>query len=143
MRVHLVIVFLSLIFSSGVNAECNLGKTPLNRGDNCSWYMKKDKELNSAYKTLSKSLNKDKLTLLKKTQREWIVWRDEKCDAEQEESGCTGSAINSSCNDVAHDECIIDLTEQRTLELNQFIKNPLKAGEFEFSRKYKSSYHHD
>lgn len=143
MKTHSIVVAIFLMFSSEASAECDLEKMPLTRGDNCPWYMKKDKELNSTYKTLSKSLNKDNLTLLKKAQREWIVWRDEMCDAEQEESGCTGSAINSSCNDVAHDECIIGLTEQRTLELNQFIKNPRKAGRFEFLRKYKSSYHYD
>lgn len=90
------------------------------RSDNCSWYMKEDKALNSAYKKLSKLPNKDNWTFLKKTQRAWIVWRDTRCDTEQEKVICG----NSFCDGVAHDHCIIYLAEQRANELRQFITPP-------------------
>ena len=97
--------------------------------------MKEDKALNSAYKKLSKLLNKDNFTFLKQTQREWIVWRDTRCDAAQEKVSCG----NSFCDGVAHDHCIIYLTEQRANELRQFIKTPQDAANknFYFSRNNK------
>lgn len=133
-KINVIVLFL-LCCSQAVSAACDFEQTPLIRSDNCSWYMKEDKALNSAYKKLSKLLNKDNLTFLKKTQREWIVWRDTRCDAEQEKVICG----NSFCDGVAHDHCIIYLTEQRANELRQFIKTPQDAAKrnFEFSRNNK------
>ena len=133
-KISVIILFL-LCCSQAVSAACDFEKTPLIRGDNCSWYMKEDKALNSAYKKLSKLLNKDNFTFLKQTQREWIVWRDTRCDAAQEKVSCG----NSFCDGVAHDHCIIYLTEQRANELRQFIKTPQDAANknFYFSRNNK------
>lgn len=130
-----IYLFLLLLFAKNVSAECDLEKTPLIRDNNCSWYLKEDKDLNLAYKKLSKILNKDNFTTLKKKQREWISWRNERCEAEQEKVSCG----NSFCDGVAHDHCIIYLTEQRAAELRKFIinKEEAKNNQFDFSRKNK------
>ena len=115
--------------------NCRLQGTPLESCENYTSYLPSDRELNSAYKTLSKSLDKSGFSLLKEKQRQWIKWRDSSCREQEEKSGCT----NSSCNAVAHDECIIELTDQRALELRQYMNNPSEAAKqkFEFSRNSK------
>lgn len=61
-----IYLFLLLLCTQAVSAECDLEKTPLIRDSNCAWYIKEDKALNSEYKKLSKMLNKDIFTMLKK-----------------------------------------------------------------------------
>jgi len=114
---------------------CRLENTALESCENYSRYMPSDRKLNLAYKNLINSLDKNNFALLKEKQLQWIRWRDSRCIEEEEKSGCT----NSSCNAVAHDECIINLTDQRTSELRQFINDPDVAvkQEFDFSRKNK------
>ena len=135
----LVILFIMSYFAGNANAGCDLSKTPLERGENCATYVKEDKKLNSAYKALSKTLDKNSLPFLIKTQRRWIEWRDSRCEKAQVESGCTGVTTNSQCVGRAHDECILDLTAQRTVELRNFIENPSDASKthFDFSLKYR------
>ncbi|HEY0847373.1 MAG TPA: lysozyme inhibitor LprI family protein [Noviherbaspirillum sp.] len=114
---------------------CNLAETPLEREVACPRFREADTTLNRTYKALISDLDKDTGAMLRHVQRTWIKWRDKKCDLVQEESGCN---FNGSCNGVAHDECIIQLTAQRTRELEEFSKNTSAAKNkgFAFSRHY-------
>ncbi|MES2017646.1 MAG: lysozyme inhibitor LprI family protein [Pseudomonadota bacterium] len=113
---------------------CALGKTPLSRCETLGEYLKSDKELNSAYRKLTKQLDSPSLTVLKKTQREWIKWRDEKCEAAEVAANCT----NGVCAGVNHDNCVVELTEKRTMELTEFAKKipNAQASGFTFEKKY-------
>lgn len=114
---------------------CKLADVPLEREVACPRFLEVDTALNRTYKALISDLDKDAGAKLRQVQRIWIKWRDEKCDHVQEESGCN---FNGSCNGVAHDECIIELTAQRTHELEEFSKNVSVAKNkgFSFSRHY-------
>lgn len=116
-------------------ATCNLSETPLTNEKACARFKAADMKLNKTYRKLISGLDSGSKYLLKTSQREWIDWRDEKCDEVQEESGCQ----NSLCNGVAHDICIIDLTIQRTRELEEYSLNKERGREqkFAFSRTYK------
>lgn len=106
-----------------VDLNCPLQNTPLLRCDSYSGYISDDKELNSVYRALSKSLDKSSFLILKNTQRKWINWRDGRCLAVQNKSNQSLGAYGST----VHDGCIMELTEQRTLELRKFIRNPTDA----------------
>jgi uncharacterized protein YecT (DUF1311 family) len=71
---------------------------------------------------------------LRKTQRSWLDWRLEKCEQIDQQASCD----NGVCAGVAHDECIISLTKQRTSELINFKKDlaTAKSNNFIFSKKY-------
>ena len=136
---NLLHCFLCIILFFPINSKsdneysnCLLEKTPLDSCESYGSYMQSDKELNLVYKNMVLSLDKNNLSFLRQKQRQWIKWRDSRCRVAQEKSGCT----NTSCNAVAHDECIIALTDQRTSELRQFIKNrkEIKNKNFDFSR---------
>lgn len=121
--------------SSNAFAMCKLEKTPLINEEACEEFQKSDRALNTSYRTLIVRLEKESKETLRSIQREWIKWRDGKCHQVQEESGCNR---NGSCNGVAHDMCIVDLTDQRTNELREFIANINAAKEknFTYSRNY-------
>lgn len=127
--------FGGLLLSNESFAACNLHETPLTNERACARFKAADIKLNKTYKKLMSGLDSGSKSLLKSSQREWIDWRDEKCDQVQEESGCQ----NSSCNGVAHDICIIDLTNQRTEELEEYSRSTdsAKKRRFAFSRSYK------
>jgi uncharacterized protein YecT (DUF1311 family) len=91
--------------------------------------MNVDKKLNVNYKKLRRALSSTQKDDLRKTQKEWIEWRNEKCEAAQEGSGCN----NGLCAGVSHDECMVDLTSRRATELLNFSKLPRKA----FAEKYR------
>ena len=112
-----------------------LAKTPLIKGENYRGFERVDKELNLAYRTLSKTLDGNKCLILKQAQREWIEWRDTKCNAMQEAVHCG----TSGCYGIVHDDCILQMTADRTIELRKFIKNSDEAvkQKFDFSRKNK------
>ena len=116
-------------------AECDVQKTPLTNGGCCTEYMRIDKELNEHYKKLIRDIDPKKGRRLRDVQRAWIQWRDDKCDDVQESSGCNG---NGSCNGVAHDYCIIDLTEQRVNELRRLILHihSIREEDLLFSKEY-------
>jgi uncharacterized protein YecT (DUF1311 family) len=99
--------------------DCPLDMAPLTRCENYSGYMKEDKKLNKEYKELVKVLDKDNVVALRKTQRSWLDWRIDKCDEVDEQAKCD----NGVCAGVAHDECIVALTIQRTNELSRFKQN--------------------
>ena len=122
-------------FAKQTESLRKLNKTPLIREENYNEYLQVDKELNSSYKSLSKLLDKDSRAVLKKTQLEWIKWRDDKCSKLQEgvECGTVG------CYGLENDSCIIQVTDDRTEELQKFKLNIKDAisNKFEFSRKNK------
>lgn len=125
-----------VIYSGKLYAACNLQETPLTNEKACARFKVADVALNRSYKKIMVDLNSESRVLLRAAQRVWIRWRDERCDQEQEESGCN---YNGSCNGVAHDICIIDLTNQRTQELKQFSGDAKNAKEkrFAFSKEYR------
>lgn len=135
----IIFILLWCFVSPTVNADieggdCSTEGTPLAICKYYSDYIKSNNKLNYEYKKVLKLINGDNLSLLKKTQRQWIAWRDERC-GETEKVIC-GMAL---CRAILHDECIIELTEQRTNELQKFAKSPKDAAKrnFDFSRKNK------
>lgn len=130
-----LLAFGSLLLYNESHAACTFQDTPLTNEKACTRFKAADIKLNKTYKKLMSGLDSGSKSLLKSSQREWIDWRDEKCDQVQEESGCQ----NSSCNGVAHDICIIDLTNQRTQELEEYSQNTGSAKKrmFAFTRSYK------
>jgi uncharacterized protein YecT (DUF1311 family) len=114
---------------------CAIEKTPLTRCETLPQFLRGDKELNNAYRKLTKQLDTQSLASLKKTQREWIKWRDEKCDDVEEAANCT----NGVCAGVNHDNCIVKLTEKRTGEITGFSNKVLNAQvpPFAFDKTYK------
>lgn len=122
-------------FAEDVAISKQLAKTPLIKGEEYYSYIREDKALNSAYRKLSKSLDKKNLLLLKHAQRQWIEWRGKKCEAMQEAIHCG----TLGCYGRVHDGCIVQMTIDRTLELHQFIRNKDEAAkqQFDFSRKNK------
>lgn len=111
--------------------DCAIEKTPLTRCGEFDSYMNADKILNANYKILLKKLDKTKLVTLKTKQREWIKWRDEKCEEAQEAAGCNSGA----CAGVEHDMCIVTLTNQRAEELKKF-ESAKNETDFNFSKEY-------
>ena len=103
--------------------------------DTYAEYLEEDKLLNIAYQALAKSLDKNRLSILRQAQRRWIKWRDAECHLAQGKANRKLGAFGSS----VRDDCLLTLTEERNLELNQFIKNTDEATKkkFDFSRKNK------
>ena len=139
--ISLVYVFCLLIFTAQFSsAESNKGNNPSNGGNDAKSeiynpyddYLKEDKLLNDSYKSLSQTLNKKDVGLIKQAQRKWIKWRDETCIRAQTKVNRSLGSFGSS----VRDDCLISLTEQRTNELQQFIKDPRGAlqKKFDFSR---------
>ena len=108
--------------------NCELGNTPLTRCVNFGEYLRHDKELNIAYRRLTIQLDRHSLMLLKKTQREWIQWRDEQCEDVEEAASCT----NGICAGVNHDACVVAVTKKRTSEIVGFSRNLQEAKESSF-----------
>jgi uncharacterized protein YecT (DUF1311 family) len=81
---------------------------------------------------LKTRLNADATAKLRESQRNWINWRDSKCD--ELESYCT----TGSCAGVAHDSCIIDLTNIRAKELQAFVSHTDRGINSNFS--YSTNY---
>lgn len=134
-RMCIYIGFTFLIVSPFAFAKCDLRKTPLVNEEVCTEFIDSDRVLNTNYRALIAKLDNDAKETLRTVQREWIKWRDKKCRQVQEESGCNR---NGSCNGVAHDMCIVDLTDQRADELREFIENVnvAKRENFAYSKAY-------
>jgi uncharacterized protein YecT (DUF1311 family) len=98
---------------------CALEKTHLTRCEKCWSYVKEDFRLNRAYQELMRSLKQADQQLLRKAQRSWLIWREEKC----EEVDVAANCENGACAGVAHDSCIVGLTRQRGSELIVFSQN--------------------
>ncbi len=134
-------VFCLLMFTVQFSyAESNKGNILNNGGNEAKSeiynpyedYLKEDKLLNESYKSLSQMLDKKDAGLLKQAQRKWIKWRDATCIRAQTK---VNRSLGSFGNSV-RDDCLISLTEQRTNEIQQFIKDPRGAlqKKFDFSR---------
>jgi uncharacterized protein YecT (DUF1311 family) len=117
-------------------ASCDLQSTPLANMGRCAEYKRLDNEFNAHYQMLLKKRSPEFKAKLRNIQRDWIVWREEKCDEVQENSGCNE---NGSCNGVAHDYCIIDLTRMRDEEFQGLLKQttPLTAERLLFLKDFK------
>lgn len=116
-------------FDEEITVSKKLAETPLIKGENYQRYKQEDKKLNSEYRSLYQTLSKKNKTLLKNAQRQWLEWRLTKCNAMQEKVNC-GTA---GCFGVEHDDCIIQMTTDRTSELINFKKSPNNAAAQKFS----------
>jgi uncharacterized protein YecT (DUF1311 family) len=121
-----------ILMSAPSDQNCALENPPLIRCGNFEEFKDHDNRLNHSYSTLRKMLNKAEQENLRKIQISWISWRDETCDDLETEANCD----NGMCTGVAHDSCMVALTERRDNELEIFKKNitKAKASNFSFSR---------
>ena len=95
-------------------------------------YLEEDKLLNKSYKSLLKTLGKNNAIFLKQAQRKWIKWRDRTCILGQTKVNLKLGSLRNS----VRDDCLISLTERRSDELRQFVKEPRDAShrKYDFSR---------
>jgi uncharacterized protein YecT (DUF1311 family) len=110
--------------------RCNLDIVPLSRCAVFDDYLAADRKLNLQYGSLIKKLAAPARALLRTRQREWITFRDKKCDEVQVAAKCD----NGMCDGVAHDDCMLDLTKIRTAELASFASRA--ASDFAFDKEY-------
>ena len=113
---------------------CDLIRSPLTRCDIYIDYKESDKKLNRSYRALLKKLPTTDASSLRRKQRQWVEFRDKTCLDLQEKAACD----NALCDGVEHDQCILELTNIRTKELNLFLKDPslgVRAG-YGFETKY-------
>jgi uncharacterized protein YecT (DUF1311 family) len=123
-----------VITSQANDQDCTLEGTPLWRCGQIGGFQESDKRLNIQYIELLKKTEKGNKVLLRKAQRNWISWRDERCIEAEEESGCN----NGICSGYNHDSCIVNLTRQRADELSDFTVD-LPYG-IELKYNYKKEY---
>jgi uncharacterized protein YecT (DUF1311 family) len=95
----------------------------------CYFYEDNDSELNVEYKKILPLLDTPQATTLKKTQREWMKWRDSSCEEIVSNSGCT----NSSCEEAGLYACLADITRSRVKEIKDFQKDIPNAMKTKFS----------
>ncbi len=83
-------------------------------------YQEADAELNDTYGKLMQALggNADVKALLKTAQRDWIAFRDAECAFAG--SGTAGGSISP----MVKSECLTDLTEARTQQLQDYLDCP-------------------
>lgn len=121
-----------ILRSASDDQHCAIEDTPLVRCEKFDEFKKQDSRLNASYQALRASFGKDDAKTLKNMQRKWIAWRDDTCDNAEAAASCT----NGMCVGVAHDSCIVRLTERRWGELDSFkadLKKSKAAG-FNFSK---------
>ncbi len=121
-----------LAFSTFASARALAGICYLDDGathPDCETLEKADKELNNSYKYLVERISKNDLIFLKKSQRDWIKWRDESCEASVEQSGCK----ELSCESRNYNSCMSALTKARNSELVNFKNDLPKAVLMKFS----------
>jgi len=114
--------------------DCKLQTTPLMRCSLYSDYEVTDATLNKLYKSLIANLKSDQVASLRATQRQWITFRARRCEEMQAAVSCE----NSQCVGVEHDMCILEVTEKRSKELADFIKDTQSAAarNFRYSKVY-------
>jgi len=100
---------------ASTDQNCAIEQTPLVRCEKFSEFEKRDADLNTTYKAVYSTLDESGRSNLRQVQRKWMRWRDETCDDAEAEANCT----NGMCVGVAHDSCIVRLTERRYNELKQ------------------------
>jgi uncharacterized protein YecT (DUF1311 family) len=112
MKTKLLILLVLLNFTSFVSAQTT---SEINEQAEKS-YKKADTELNSVYKQLMAILNKNEKSLLKKTQIDWIKFRDSNCEfvASEAEGGTLQSSLKIGCLD--------ETTKARVKDLKVILK---------------------
>jgi uncharacterized protein YecT (DUF1311 family) len=90
---------------------------------------KADAEVNRVYHSTVKRLQADDAALLRKAQRAWLAYRDAQCEAERAlwGGGTGGPAAWMSCK--------VELTRQRTAEIENTYKNQQTQGRVEKRKK--------
>ncbi|TPG41710.1 lysozyme inhibitor LprI family protein [Flavobacterium pectinovorum] len=78
---------------------------------------KADNELNQVYKKLVKKLNEKEKKLLITTQKNWIKFRDSKCEFEKEEYN------GGSIQPLIYYTCLAQCTNDRTKELKSNLED--------------------
>lgn len=104
-------------------ADCKLDAAPLMRCPLYADFRLADATLNKRYKILITKLKQAEAVSLRKTQRQWITFRENRCEEMQSAVKC--HQIN--CVGVEHDVCVLELTEIRSKELAGFINDPGSA----------------
>lgn len=131
---QLISIFLFILLSFNSYANCVQDydeRLPWQSIDSCDEYKEADAELNLTYKKLTKLIEKSDKTLLKKSQKDWILWRNETC--KKAEDDALPRCSNVSCLGLAKDSCLIELTKQRTTDFLEFQKNIKQARQNNFS----------
>jgi uncharacterized protein YecT (DUF1311 family) len=103
--------------------DCKLQTTPLMRCTLYADYKLADATLNKRYKLLIEKLKPGEVASLRKTQRQWIAFRARRCEEMQAAVKCD----NAHCVGVEHDMCVLEITEKRSAELADFIKDTRSA----------------
>ena len=80
-------------------------------------FKKADNELNQVYKKLVKKLNEKEKKLLITAQKNWIRFRDSKCEFEKEEYN------GGSIQPLIHYTCLTECTEDRIKDLKRNLEN--------------------
>jgi uncharacterized protein YecT (DUF1311 family) len=90
---------------------------------------KADAEVNRVYHSTVKRLQADDAALLRKAQRAWLAYRDAQCEVERAlwGGGTGGPAAWMSCK--------VELTRQRTAEIENTYKNQQTQGRVEKRKK--------
>lgn len=109
--------------------DCKLDTTPLMRCPLYADYKLADATLNKHYKVLITKLKPVEVGALRKTQRQWITFRAKRCEEMQIAVKCD----NAHCVGVEHDMCVLELTEMRSKQLADFIKDPRAAASSDFA----------
>ena len=136
-NISVAVLLVVYSFIANAHAEENTGPAstlaPSANYDAYAEYLEQDKTLNSAYKRLSRLIDKSDVATLRLSQRKWIKWRDSTCLAEQAKINRQLNAFGTS----VRDDCLMALTERRNAELLDFIESPRDASKkkFNFSRK--------
>lgn len=102
-------------FSSSQKSRCSDGGQQQMNACLASEYSVSDRQLNKKYKRLIEVLEDS--SSLKKAQVAWLRFRDLTCEYENSGIGQEGSLYP-----FAQDACLIDLTEKRIRDLDQYLE---------------------
>lgn len=133
-------IFFESVSAGGSELECNLDEMPILKDSSCADYKSADLRLNKNYKGLKDTLNNTDANLLKEKQREWIKFRDAKCQSLMEAAEDKCEENNIYCGSRIplniHDSCILEITSKRADDLQSFAQNPnsAKSGNYKFSK---------
>lgn len=125
----LMFTLASGVVAGDAGADCKLDTSPLMRCALFSDYQIQDRALNQRYRQLIARTAPASVPALRKTQREWITFRERTCEAVQEAAQCN----NLHCVGVAHDMCVLELAGRRSAELAHFMKDTALAAQRNFA----------
>lgn len=80
-------------------------------------YRAADDELNRVYRVVTRSLPEERVESIRAAQRNWIPFRDSKCESE------AADVEGGSLYPTVLNACLADLTRQRTAELRAYIES--------------------